>query len=157
MATPATPLANGKNLKCPDLKLGQRVIPGDKWMRDFPFYKKQYALYLIKKFRETQPSLAKYLGTQKTGGRLPPGIKKEIRECLKLFSEAIIFEVAGIFVTHGFNLDNSGFNACYLAGVRGAASPPTYGVQLLIRFKKDGNELALIVGYGVNANSLKPV
>ncbi|MEY4432356.1 MAG: hypothetical protein RLZZ44_486 [Bacteroidota bacterium] len=147
MATPATALGCESQLKHPNLQIGQVVVPGEYWQRDFPFYLKEYALHLIRKFRRI-----------KEKGKLSEGIKAEIRKCLKIFAEAKQFEVAGIFVKYSYNLDHSGFNACYLAGVSGAASPPTFGVNLLIRFKNENDQnLALIVGYGVNHNSLKAV
>ena len=157
MATPATQLGERDDLKFPDLRIGQVVIPGNQWARDFPFYRKQYALHLIRAFRRLQPGIAGILGMRKTGGRLPEGNKTAIQECLRVFSEATNFEVAGIYVEHGYNLDSADFNACYLSGVPGAASPPGYAVQLLIRFNKDGKSLALITGCGVSAWNLKAV
>lgn len=155
MATPATKLGSDSHLKAPTFQIGQKIVPGEQWERDFPFYRQQYALHLIRKYREIQPRICEYNGMKPSGGRIPEGNKAQIRECLRVFSEAKSFEVAGIVFRHGFNLDSTDFNACYLAGVPGAASPPSYGIQLLIRFKKDNNNLALVMSYPVAADSFK--
>lgn len=147
MATTRTALASNSELKHPGLQLGQKMVRGNEWERDFPFYLEQYALHLIRRYRS--------IGNKH--GRIPEHNKHQIRECLRIFSEATQFEIAGIYVDHGFNLDSTDFNACYVAGVRGAASPPSYGVQLLIRFKKDDANLALITGtFGLSDYALKP-
>lgn len=134
--SPMKPLAVRHDLAVPEFKLGQKVVPGKNWERDFPYYHRQYARHLIKR----QRSITKH------SGRLQEWEKKEIRDCLGLFRKAKVFEVAGLVVKFGYNIDNTSFNACYLSGVAGAASPPSYGVQLVIRFRRGGNNLALIVG-----------
>lgn len=147
--TPAHPMASNHELKTPDLHLGQKVTFGPQWGRDFPYYLKCYARHLIKRFRKS---------SRGRPGPLSDHHKKMIRDCLQVFKEAHEFEVAGLSVRFGFNLDSTQFNACYLAGVKGAASPPHYTVQLLIRFKRDGKNLALIVGGpGVSATSVTPI
>ena len=136
-------------LKTPNLTLGQKVVPGDNWDRDFPWYLKRYALYLIRQARRLISNSSK--------GKLNDHSKKQIRDCLQVFREATEFEVAGLTIQHGYNLDSTMFNACYLAGVLGAASPPHYGVQLVVRFERDGKRLALITGdISISDSSLKP-
>lgn len=155
MATPSSKLGVHSDLKAPNFQIGQKIVPGEQWFRDLPFFLKEYALHLIKSYRESQRSIFKYTGGKKKGGRIPEDNKKKIRECLEIFYLAKSFEVAGIVFDYGYNLDTCNFNACYLAGVPGAASPPHYGIQLLIRFTKDGQKLALVMGYPVSADAFK--
>lgn len=69
-------------------------------------------------------------------------------------SEAKEFEVAGIYVKFGHNLDYAGFNACYLSSGQ-CNSGPQYYVQLLVRYSDGKNSLAMINGVGVSACSLR--
>jgi len=136
MATPASPLGIDRELKAPNLKIGDKVIPSKPWSN---FFRKQYLRHLIREKRSVH-----FL--RRGTGRLPEFNKEQIRDCMAVFDQATEFEVAGLAVKDSLNLDDTRFNACYLAGVHGAASPPTYGVQLLIRFERDGNHLAMITG-----------
>ena len=149
--SPADSLASDMGLQLPKFKVGDMVKPGTNWERDFPYYLKKYARHLIQRMRRMK-SICPGRTPQ---GRIPDYNKAQIRDCLTVFREATEFQVAGIFVRHGHNVDYTKSNVCYLHDIEGCSSGPTYEIQLLIRFERDGKKLGLIVGYGVGESSLR--
>ena len=136
--TPASPLGPDKRpLELPQLQLGQVVVPGEHWERDFPYFRKCFLRHLIRRMRNI---------SFRRHGKFPEFNKEQIRDCMRVFDEAKEFEVAGLAIKYGYNVDTTSFNACYLGTNPGMSSGPTYGVQLLIRFERNGKRLAMITG-----------
>ena len=145
--SPADSIAVDQSLQLPIFKVGDMVKPGYDWKMNFAYYLKRYARYLIgvKRGMRTVPSK----------GKLAPHIKGMIQDCLTTFCEATVFQVAGVYVQYGHNLDYTGSNVCYLRDILGCSSGPSYAVQLLVRFEREGKSLGLIVGMGIGESSLR--
>jgi len=153
--TPAHPMGKYNGLHKPDFQIGDVVVRGKSWNRDISFYRAQYALKLIKQSREVLKRLVRG-GHQKPFVRLPPHTKKHIRDCVRRFSEAEEFIIAGVKIDSGPCVDICSYNACYVSGIPGACSPPEYKYQLLVKFKNDdGNNMALITSIGLSRFNLQ--
>ena len=119
----------------PKFKIGDKVI----WkMNDHRKYnEKKYLQHLIKYWRRGR------------GGVLNKVTKKIIRRAYRVICKARRVEVAGIVCKGMYGVDIAEYNECYVGGVRGASSPLRFKYQLLFRWRRGRNILAMTTGIPV--------
>lgn len=147
--SPDKPLGPTYGITCPNWQIGQKVIYCPREY-DFLYWKKVYKFHLVKRDLETWNRIRKDQ-KKKTTKTLPLRLKARIEKIIGIFSDSFNneVEIAGIIAESGFNVDTYGFNACYLAGVRGACGPTRRLYQICMYYKEGNNTCAIITGIPV--------
>jgi len=134
-------------IKKPKFNIGDKVIYcPNKENGNKNFWRKRYLRHLIKDHR----IVCTRIDELEKNGKLKKHTKNDIIKCMKILDNAYNkpVEIIGIVAINVFNGDSVSFNQCYVNDGH-CHSGTRFEYQILIRFKKGKNTLALITGIPV--------